>query len=158
MNTFNRNWADIPNTDFQADLFTGDIRHCTGRVLRQSVGRSAVRYYMRVSFSGRSWLVHRAVVMASLRRELTRDEIVRHLDGNTFNNSVSNLMVGTAKSNSMDRYLHGTAGRILRNAHVHEIRQFAWLGWATRTLADRYGISTGHVRAIVTRRRWAGLA
>lgn len=46
---------------------------------------------------------------------------VRHLDGNKFNNSASNLTYGTAVENATDREQHGRTSRGLK--HSEKIKQ-----------------------------------
>lgn len=47
-------------------------------------------------------LEHRALVALREERTLSKDEFVRHLDGNRRNNSLQNLILGTAKDNFND--------------------------------------------------------
>ncbi len=53
--------------------------------------------YTRVFSPNRSWKYeHRQVVEENLGRELRRDEVVHHMDGNKGNNDFDNLLVTTA--------------------------------------------------------------
>ena len=57
----------------------------------------------RVTSFGRRTRFHRAVMEKHLGRKLNKDEIVHHIDGNKFNNDLSNLML---LSNSEHAKLH----------------------------------------------------
>ena len=51
--------------------------------------------YMRVKVSGKLYLVHRLIASILVGRELYENEYVNHIDGNTQNNSLSNLEIVT---------------------------------------------------------------
>lgn len=69
----------------------------------------------RVESFGRRTRYHRAVMEKHLGRKLTRDEVVHHIDGNKFNNDISNLQLLT---NSEHARLHSS-----RRKH-NELGQF----------------------------------
>jgi hypothetical protein len=60
--------------------------------------------YLRQKINGKRKLFHRAIMESIIGRELSRDEIVHHRDGNKNNNSPCNLMITTRKEHPS---LHG---------------------------------------------------
>jgi len=139
-------------------LLTGRVRNdATGRELRPCWGRAGSRHYSQFSICGKTHRLHRLVAAAAAGRELTDDEQVCHIDGNTANNSVSNLRIGTARENAKDRIAHNTNGFKLKNQDIRDIRMLG-RRLACSEIAVRFGVSTGHIRSIISGRCWAGLA
>jgi len=76
---------------------------------------------------------------------------IRHLDNNSINNSYSNISIGSASDNSMDRppedrYAHAvraaTDRRLFTDAEVDEIRRLHADGWTYSKLMEEFGISS----------------
>jgi hypothetical protein len=88
-----------------------------------------------------------------------------HWDGDPANNRASNLRWDTYKSNCDDMLRHGkrrlgetgTSAKLKESA-VREIRGLSSEGISTHDLADRYGVGTANIRAIVRGRTWRHLA
>lgn len=59
--------------------------------------------------------VHKLVAKAFLAPK-AKGQQMRHLDGNKYNNDVSNLIWGTAKENAADREKHGHTSRGLKHS------------------------------------------
>lgn len=152
------NFVSVPNSFLEADLFSGEIRNSkTLRVLRPRLVKSSSRYYFRVKLTGGvSVAVQRLIMAAHLGRALEKHEQVRHINGDPTFNGISNLRLGTARDNAADKYADNTAGRVLRNAQVYEIRALG-RRLPVRVIAERYNVSRAHVRAIKSGRRWSGL-
>ncbi|MCX4911856.1 NUMOD4 motif-containing HNH endonuclease [Streptomyces sp. NBC_00878] len=131
--------------------------NCTkpGRVLKGSVDRYGY-IVVRLSRNGQvhDRKVHRLVCEAFHGPSELQ---VRHLDGNRSNNTVANLLWGTAGENAADRDLHGTHRRgerspraKLTNRQVAQIRrehararvgrQRVPRGWLP-VVADHYGLT-----------------
>ncbi|WP_168436327.1 HNH endonuclease [Microbacterium sp. K5D] len=72
-----------------------------GRILSPMVDYKG---YLYVRIGGRMNRIHRLVAAAFFGPS---DMLVRHLDGNPLNNSVSNVRYGTPLENSADRIEHG---------------------------------------------------
>lgn len=49
--------------------------------------------YMRVKLKNKLHMLHRVIASIHLGRQLQKDEVVNHIDGNTTNNSLANLEV-----------------------------------------------------------------
>jgi DNA-binding transcriptional regulator YiaG len=100
---------------------------------------------------------HRAVY-AAFHGEISAGLLVRHLDGNSLNNQLSNLAVGTQADNMADAMRHGTvrAGEThpsakLSDAQVKEVRRrYAEGGMSQRAIAAEYGVSQSLVSLLVT--------
>jgi hypothetical protein len=137
--------------DYLISIRSGAIRHPNGSPVPQWLHRAGPRrFYLRCRFG----LVHRVLMSARLQRQLETPEQVQHQDGNTFNNSLENLRVGNALSNARDKIASNTNGRKLHNQDVREIRV---LNLPPERIAVMYGISAGHVEAILDGRRWFNL-
>jgi hypothetical protein len=88
-----------------------------------------------------------------------------HNDGDPANCRLSNLRWDTPQANQLDSVRHGTKPRGERHwkarvteADVRAIRAGHAAGVPYATLAAKYDISKGSVKAIVTRRNWSHVA
>lgn len=87
----------------------------------------------------------------------------RHLDGNRFNNTVSNLAWGTRKENHADKRRHGTTAKGERNPQakltpeaVEQMRSmYASGGWTYKRLAAHFGVSTMTALRAVKGESWS---
>lgn len=86
--------------------------------------------------------------------------VCRHLDGNKFNNKLTNLCWGTQKENAVDRLDQGTMkyGRDLYNTkltdeQIIKIRQMAIEGVLHKEIAVMFGVSRSHISSIIKGRR-----
>lgn len=109
--------------------------------------------------------VHVAVCTAFHGPRCQQRPIVRHLDGNRFNNQVDNLRWGTQEENEADKILHGTAPRgenhgasKLKEPQVREILTAPSRRGLARELAELYGVSASMISNIRTGRNWRHLA
>ena len=87
--------------------------------------------------------------------------VIRHLDGNKFNNRVDNLAYGTVEQNTKDSIKHKTHwhennGRsLLTERCVGAIRYLYEQNSAKKTdLAKAFGVSISTIHAIITGRNW----
>lgn len=64
--------------------------------------RTKEPHMWRVNCQGKSWAVHR-IIFIMLYGQLTDNLIIDHMDGNPFNNSISNLRVCHQVSNTQNR-------------------------------------------------------
>lgn len=144
----------IPSRPKYEISLSGVIRHIvTGRILTTRACRSNVRYYV----CARIGRVHRLLVEAVTGRVLLPHELVLHRNGNTFDNRLENLRIGSARDNARDRIISNTNGRKLKNQDVAEIRVLS-ARLTRQQLADQYGVSRGHLSAILAGRSWANLS
>jgi len=75
----------------------------------QRVHRNYRRYRVSLRKNGKTY--HRILaplVLSAFVRPRQKGEVCRHLDGNSLNNSISNLAWGTQKDNAQDSIRHGT--------------------------------------------------
>lgn len=106
------------------------------------------------------WHVHQLVLLAFVGPRPAGLE-TRHLDGNAWNNQLSNLCYGTVKENKADMEKHGRSQRGERQwmakltaKDVRRIRALVAAGQMLKQVARMYGISGVHVGRIVQRRVW----
>jgi hypothetical protein len=109
--------------------------------------------------------VHVAVCTAFHGPRCQQRPIVRHLDGNLFNNQADNLRWGTQEENEADKVLHGTAPRgenhgsaKLTEAQVKEIRSVPLHRGVVKELASLYGVSATTISNVRSGRNWGHLA
>jgi len=79
----------------------------------------------------------------------------RHLDGNPQNNRLENLCWGTHKDNELDKIIHNTHGKKLKEGEVRIIiyEYFTKL-FTQKELGEMHGISRTHISYIVNRKTW----
>lgn len=83
---------------------------------------------------------------------------VRHLDGNSANNSASNLAWGTYLENEEDKRRHGSwdtrfVGKLSAEQR-HEIRARALAGASQRALAVEFGVSRPTITRLINGATW----
>lgn len=103
--------------------------------------------------------LHRAVMLAFCG-ECPSGREVAHLDGNTENNHLSNLIYATPKENNRHKVQHGTQPKgeqiwcaKLTEGEVRKIR-LEYANSSYRKLAAKYGVHTMTIAAIITRKNW----
>lgn len=87
--------------------------------------------------------------------------IVRHLDGDRFNNRLSNLAWGTHLENSADQERHGTRmygernpmARLTRDA-VEQMRELRTTGRTFKSIAKQFGVSPMTAHRAITGGSW----
>jgi hypothetical protein len=143
-----------------APHYTGVMLTRGGRLLK---GCYDAKGYRRVSLcrEGRTRGFHvHTLVAAAFLGPRPPGMVTRHKDGNTKNNSVTNLAYGTSQDNSDDMRLHGTVRRGSNHARakvtdeqVLEIRALHRI-LTYRELAGRFGLSVNQIDNIVNRHQW----
>lgn len=120
-----------------------------------------------VSFRGRTVVAHRVVCILVHGEPEHSKMHAAHSCGNGHLGCVNpkHLRWATAYENAQDKYKHGTVlfGERHQNAklteqQVLEIRFLAKNGYSHSMLSKKFGISTGHVSEITSRRKWKYLA
>lgn len=120
--------------------------------------------YMQVSLRRngvlKSTLVHK-LVLTAFAGERDTNEQCRHLDGNSFNNNLSNLKWGTPQENVDDRTRHGrnqdgekSKSAKLIAADVVDIRTSTE---SSRVLAKRFNVSRSQIQFIKHEKAWKHL-
>jgi len=98
--------------------------------------------------------VHRIVAKAFIPNPKNKKEI-NHIDGNGFNNKVSNLEWVTKNENMKHAVLNGSMGRKLSIEDVKEIKHSLKYGGISRDeLASCYGVSYVTICEIDTKKTW----
>lgn len=113
----------------------------------------------------RSWCVHKWIAMA-FYGERPDGKQINHIDGNKQNNRIENLEYCTCSENVTHAFRTGlmrpkigslNGGSKLKENEVIEIREyvknFPGKNYGRQALADKYGVSSAHIKDIVTRRR-----
>jgi len=105
----------------------------------------------------KTFLVHALVAAAFIGTRPDGNEI-RHLDGDSLNNSVSNLVYGTVAENAADRIRHGTSlrGELNPRAKLSEkmVREIRHAVGSQATIARRYGVAQTLISQIKRRTIW----
>lgn len=133
-----------------------------GKIVGKNVSQNG---YFRVCLTNDGqhyWvLVHRIVAAEFLGQQPSVIHEVRHLDGDKLNNKSSNLSWGTRADNEADKVLHGRSNQgerhgmsSLTNSQVLAMRSMHKRGHTSKQIAEKFGISSRHVRSIVSRRAW----
>lgn len=98
-------WLTIPGFENYEASNLGNIRNKrTGRVLRQMLNKEGG--YYRVNIGGTHQYVHRLVAIAFFDEDISGMDI-NHIDGDHWNNHVSNLEIVTRKENIRHAYRAG---------------------------------------------------
>lgn len=99
-------WREVPGFPKYEVSSQGEIRNRTTlQVLKQQVHRRGY-HTIHTAPDGKILLMHRALAAAFLGP--VEGKVVRHLDGNPSNNTLSNLAIGTQSENMYDAVRHGT--------------------------------------------------
>jgi hypothetical protein len=136
----------VDRTESQKNGYT---RHRKGTILRQSnTGR-----YFEVNLCKGNVHQHRLIhhlVAAAFIGPRPKGMVIRHMDGNSFNNSLSNLSYGTQSENLRDWPNYGgkTSKQKLTIDQVREIRDLLCQGYTLRGIASRFGVAHGTINAI----------
>lgn len=179
-------WAQIENEMHRqiAESFPGEFitpvygasRYCVsidGSVFSFTSGRpkkltpSKRGAYLGFSLSGDCGnqlykYLHR-VVLESWDRPAVSGEQCRHINGDRFDNRLTNLQWGTASENAMDKAAHGTAGNGERNPmaelseqdvlRMREIRSIS--GVPYKSIAKYFGVSAMTAYRAITKQSWS---
>lgn len=137
-------------------------RRCRGRVLAPGphVGGYAL-IHLYDGYGERHVTTAHQLVAETFLGPCPFGQQVRHLDGNSTNNRVSNLGYGTPAQNAADKLAHGTAprgemapGAQLTAKDVARIRGLR--GKRTQqSLADEFGTTFSNISAIQLRKSWS---
>lgn len=130
------------------------VRRWKQRFLSQKVGKKDNMHRVHLWKGGKdkTFLVHRLVAFAFLEKPPEKD-FVNHLDGDRFNNSVSNLEWCTSKENNEHAFATGLMNTeipiALTDVHTTETREFRSMSHASIFL----GRSSGYVSGLLKKNR-----
>ena len=140
---------DFPNYEVSDK---GEVRNIkTQRVLKPWLNSG----YYKVDLCGNNLLLHRLVATAFLGADL--GECVRHIDGDTSNNCLSNLAWGSLQENQLDR-THTTMGFKLNPRKVRIIRGLHKCGFTYKRLSELFSVSTNTIGLVIRRQTWTCIA
>lgn len=103
----------------------------------------------------RHTLLHRVLMENKIGRDLTRYEVVHHIDGNKRNNDLSNLeLMSLSDHTRMHQSGEGGSNAKLTAVQVLEISKKLQSGRTQRSLAREYGVCKSTIQHIKHGRRW----
>ena len=80
--------------------------------------------------------------------------IVRHLDGNPTNNTLSNLAYGSYTENQLDTVAHGRTNQKMTHRKVKVLRGLAACGFTRKRLMKIFNLGYSTVCRIINRQTW----
>jgi len=163
---FEANWKEVPGTDGNylasdmGHIFSMPRRYTSGGFMSQHVVCGYARAQIMYDKKKVLTLVHR-VIIATFSGEDRPDMEVCHLNGDSLDNRMSNLVYGTKKENESHKLFHGTKirGSSAYNAKmtedsVREMRARYRDGESPTSLYEAFGISKGCGQNILYMRSW----
>jgi hypothetical protein len=119
--------------------------------------------YHAVNADGKTTHIHRLMAESWFGPAPFLGAVVRHLDGDRFNNRLSNLAWGTSAENSDDQARHGTRmhgernpmARLTRSA-VEQMRGLRASGRTFKSIASQFGVSPMTAHRAITGASWNG--
>jgi hypothetical protein len=166
MSNLSEIWKPVPNYEGIYEISNyGNfaVLKKDGRVLRKL---NSATHYLSVSCKSlngeiqKSLYIHRLVALVFIGQR-PDGMVIRHLDGNRYNNCVDNLSYGTVEQNYEDAVKHGTHrhennGRalltercVLAIKHLHNQKLVK-----SSDLAKAFNVSDSTICAIVKERNW----
>lgn len=156
------------NVLWKPGVVEGYLVSPTGRVWSEKVQREVLpgvnlpgyKYFnLRVNGKTKPYALHRLVAETYLG-EIGEDMVVDHVDGNKFNNEVTNLRIISRSHNSAsfhDRNRDiGNHGYKLTDEDVAEIK---WLlaneTYTQKEIASKFKVNQSHISSIATGKKWA---
>ena len=133
------------------------------RTIKQTV--NPVSGYLQIMLRPSSKVQHarrlHTLVLTAFVGERPADRECRHLDGNKYNNHISNLIWGTKKDNLADRCAHGATAKNedhgmskLTNAEVRVIKKLIALGVKNRRIGEIFNVTPSNVHCIRHGKTW----
>ncbi|MEY2703411.1 MAG: Deep-sea thermophilic phage [Bacteroidota bacterium] len=155
---------EISNNSFVRVKIAQKHKSMQGKILQFRLGGNK-KQYRRVGLARNGKqidkYVHRLVLQAFVGDAPQGKPQAAHLDGNPFNNHISNLKWVDNKENQSHRIIHGTDGRGEKNSSskinkkqaIEIIKRYS-KGESSISIAKEYIISQGNVLGIATGRFW----
>jgi hypothetical protein len=166
MDNLAEEWVDVPKYESYYQISNyGNFAKKTkdGRIIRKL---NSATPYLSVSCKDidgtgqKSIYIHKLVAKVFIG-DRPDGMIIRHLDGNKYNNKVTNLSYGTPEQNYLDLIKHKTHkgsnnGRSILNENSAFAIRFLVENRVTRQLlAKAFNVSEGCIDAVVTKRNWS---
>lgn len=160
--THEEEWRPVPGFSLYEVSSHGNIRHTVRKklLIPRYDGRGYLCVTLRDGPKKATKRIHAAVLHAFRGPRPHRAE-GRHLDGNSANNRLSNLVWGSPQENSADREQHGRTRRgeqtvfsKLSETAVKEIRQRFSSGERIAHIARAHGVNWSTVNHILAGRTW----
>lgn len=155
-------WKELPGWEKYEVSSLGRMRR-NGKILKGCVDSSG---YLATNLSmhgKRRYIRFHVAVLETFVGPRGKCQECRHLDGDPENNSLANLMWGSAADNSKDQIAHGTRrcgekqAVKLTDQDVIQMRLRAKNGEIVNKFASEYGITQGYARAVVNGSKWKHL-
>lgn len=168
------NWKSVKNYEGYYEVSDTGLLRSVRRLITRSNGRSyyapsvvlktfisKTANYQMVQLSKhnipKKFMVHRLVAQAFLELDINSDMEVNHIDGNRYNNCVTNLEVITHQQNIdhsirmglKNDYGEKSSNAKLTNQQAKEIREAWKQGMMQKDLAKKYGVSKQTICRIV---------
>ncbi len=163
-------WRKIAGYDNYEVSNYGYVRNAlTGKILKGIIVDNERRLQVKLYVKGKNGKdrihrIHRLVLEAFVG-ECPKGMECRHLDGNPFNNHISNLRWGTPKENCADRERHGRVpdfrGEKCSSAKLTDLQVIAIRDkrgrTPQRTLAKTFGVTQSCISHVMRRSSWRHL-
>lgn len=132
---------------------TGEIFNKKGKRLKTEKKR-----YERILLKRKHFSIHRIVAELFIPNPFNYP-IVRHLDNNTFNNTIENLQWGTHKDNEQDKKNHGTymtrcTKTKLSKENLEEILKLKQKGFSGNKIAKEFNVSRQTINNFLSGKTW----
>ena len=175
LDTENEKWKEIP--DSEGRYFISNLGRCLSinegysntkyykpisrqRILKQGIakiGYGSGYAYLRPRIKGtyKSIAVHRLVAKMFVPNPENKEQ-VNHIDGNSLNNSSSNLEWVTAKENINHAWDSGLVKRDavrVNDAVILSVKRLSQKGVSMKDISERIGISRSYVSSIINNKR-----
>lgn len=155
-----------PGTEMYLDNVCRPLKKVTMKPNKARRGNPIPYQYANVKIDGVRTLafIHKLVLL-SFKGPCPDGMEIRHLNGNATDNRLDNLIYGTKRENTEDRFRHGTvlAGARHPRAKLTEndilsIRERALNGESASGIARELGITKGHAARIIRGKAWKDVA
>ena len=155
-------WAPIPGYEDRYEVSNrGQVWCKQGYVVTAGVDRHGyldVRLSRGSRGTQRHHFIHRLVLLAFVGQPPPGKEGTRHLNGNSLDCCLTNLVWGDPIENAADKVLHGTAPREEQNPHRkltrEQVARIREGGEPAAALADDFGVHVANVYYIRAGKGW----